>query len=226
MSVYEESLKGLFNVYRFLFSDGLEISGNMSLPSGPKIIAANHTNGSDPLYLPFLTEEKLHCLFQNGLYRIPVLGWLLKKTDQICVDRANGRPAYERACSLLEQGATIAIFPEGRLVRREARIKAKSGVVRMALETGVPIIPLGFYIRPQDLITLRIPRSDNIPPGDWQIAGKCYARFGEPWIPDPDKSVAIQTEELMEQIYTLVDKLEQEETLCASPISPNLIRQW
>jgi len=226
MSVYDESLKGLFNIYRLLFSDGLEISGNPTLPKGPKIIAANHTNGSDPLYLPFLTDEKLHCLFQNGLYRIPVLGWLLKKTDQICVDRANGRPAYERACSLLKEGATIAIFPEGRLVRREARIKAKSGVVRMALETGAPIIPLGFYIRPQDLITLQVPWNDKIPPGDWQITGKCYARFGEPWIPDSDKPVAIQAEELMERIYALVDQLEYEETLCASPISPNLIRQW
>ena len=226
MSVFDEGLKSLFNVYRFLFSDGLEVSGNISLPLGPKIIAANHTNGSDPLYLPFLTEEKPHCLFQNGLFSIPVLGWLLKKTDQICVDRANGKLAYERACSLLKQGATIAIFPEGRLVRRNARIKAKSGAVRMALKTGTPIVPLGFYIRPQNLITLRIPWNDKIPPGDWQIAGKCYARFGEPWNPDPEMSVATQTEELMEQIYTLVDQLEHEEVLCASPISPNLIRQW
>ena len=226
MSVYDESLKRLFNVYRFLFSDGLEVSGHTSLPLGPKIIAANHTNGSDPLYLPFLTGEKLHCLFQNGLYKIPVLGWLLKETDQICVDRANGRPAYERACSLLREGETIAIFPEGRLVRREARIKAKSGVVRMALETGVPIIPLGFYVRSQDLITLRIPWNDEIPPGDWQVAGKCYARFGAPWIPDPHQPATNQVEELMERIYALVDQLEYEETLCASPISPNLIRQW
>lgn len=226
MSVYDERLKNLFNVYRFLFSDGLEVSGNTSLPVGPKIIAANHTNGSDPLYLAFITEEKLHCLFQNGLYKIPVLGRLLEKTDQICVDRANGRPAYNRACSLLREGATIAIFPEGRLVRREARIKAKSGVVRMALETGVPIIPLGFYVRPQDLINIRIPWNNKIPAGDWQISGKCYARFGEPWIPEPNKSAAIQAEELMDRIYTLVDQLENEEALCASPISPNLIRQW
>lgn len=226
MSVYDEGLKGLFNVYRFLFSDGLEVSGNISLPKGPKIIAANHTNGSDPLYLPFLTDEKIHCLFQNGLYTIPVLGWLLKKTDQICVDRANGRLAYERACFLLKEGATIAIFPEGRLIRREARVNAKSGVVRLALEAGVPIIPLGFYVRPQDIVTLRIPWNDKIPPGDWQIAGKCFARFGEPWIPDPEMPVNSQTKELMDRIYTLVDQIDHEEALCASPIYPNLIRQW
>ena len=226
MSVHDENLKRLFNVYRFLFSDGLEISGNVSLPSGPKIIAANHTNGSDPLYLPFLTDEKIHCLFQNCLFSIPVLGWLFKQTDQICVDRANGRPAYDRACHLLKEGATVAIFPEGRLVRREAGIRAKSGVVRMALETGVPIIPLGFYVRPQDLVNIRIPWNKSVPPGDWQISGKCYARFGEPWMPDPNKPVSSQIDELMDSIYSLVDRLEYEESLCASPISPNLIRQW
>ena len=226
MTVYDKSLKSLFNVYRFLFSDGLEVSGSTLMPEGSKIIAANHTNGSDPLYLPFLTEEKIHCLFQNGLFSIPVLGYLLKKTDQVCVDRTNGRPAYDQACSMLRQGATIAIFPEGRLVSREARVKAKSGVVRMSIETGVPIVPLGFYVRSQDLINLQVPWNKSIPPGDWQITGKCYARFGKPWTPDPDKPYALQTEELMDRIYTLVDQLEYEEALCASPISPNLIRQW
>ena len=221
-----EQLKSFFNVYRLLFSSGLEISGNTSLPGGPKIIAANHTNGSDPLYLPFLTDEHIHCLFQQKLFSVPVLGWLFKEADQICVDRAHGRPAYDRACALLRQGGTVAIFPEGRLVRREARVRAKSGVVRMALETGVPIIPLAFYVREQDLVNIHIPWNKNIPPGDWQISGKCYARFGDPWLPNPNRSLDNQTEELMECIYALFDRLEFEEALCASPISPNLIRQW
>ena len=226
MTNHYENLKTFFKVYRLLFSSGLEISGAKSLPDGPKIIAANHTNGSDPLYLPFLTNEHIHCLFQHKLFSIPVLGWLFKKTDQICVDRAHGRPAYDRACALLRQGETVAIFPEGRLVRREARIRAKSGVVRMALETGVPIVPLAFYVRPQDLINIRIPWNKEIPPGDWQIAGKCYVRFGEPWMPNPDRPLDVQTEELMDRIYALVDRLEFEEAVCEPPISPNLIRQW
>ena len=226
MTNHYEKLKTFFNLYRILFSSGLEISGNKSLPSGPKIIAANHTNGSDPLYLPFLTDENIHCLFQHKLFSIPVLGWLFKKTNQICVDRANGRQAYDQACAILKQGKTVAIFPEGRLVRRDARVRAKSGVVRMALETGVPIVPLAFYVRSQDVINVHIPWDKSIPPGDWQISGKCYVRFGKPWMPDPNRSLEVQTEELMKQIYTLVDQLESEEAVCALPISPNLIRQW
>ena len=42
------------------------------LPTGPKIIAMNHTPGCDPLYLPFLLDETPHFLLQDGLFNIPV----------------------------------------------------------------------------------------------------------------------------------------------------------
>jgi len=224
MSAYDVSLKGFFAGYQTLFSRGLEVSGNFPLPNGPKIIAANHTNASDPIYLPYLLDEKTHCLFQDGLFAIPLLGWLLKMTGQVCVDRQHGRPAYNQTCNLLRTGKTIALFPEGRLCRRDARIRAKSGTVRMALETGVPIVPLGFYIRSQDLLTLRVPWNRSIPAGDWQISGKCYARFGTPWYPSASKPLDVQTEVLMDRIYSLVDQLEYEVSTCESPISLNPIR--
>jgi 1-acyl-sn-glycerol-3-phosphate acyltransferase len=226
MLTCDESLKKLLGVYRILFSDGLEVSGNLSLPQGPKIIAANHTNASDPLYLPFVMDEKPHCLFQNGLFAIPVLGWLLKQTGQVCVDRQHGHPAFEQACALLRQGKTVALFPEGKLCRRENPVKAKGGAVRMALETGAPLVPLGFYVRPQDLINVRVPWNPEIPPGDWQISGKCYARFGEPWHPNPAFSIESQTDELMSRVYTLVDQLAEENSVCVSPISLKPIHQW
>lgn len=225
MSIYDTGLKSLFNSYRAIFSRGLEISGEFPLPAGPKIIAANHTNASDPIYLPYLLEEKTHCLFQNGLFAIPLLGWLFKMTGQVCVDREHGRAAYEQTCHLLRSGKTIALFPEGRLCPRESRIPAKSGTVRMALETGTTIIPLGFYIRPQDVISISLPGKRSAP-GGWQVAGKCYARFGQPWRPNPAQPLAAQTEELMQRIYSLVDQLACEVSTCASPISLNPIRQW
>lgn len=224
MSVYDEGLKSLFNGYRALFSRGLEISAEAPLPAGPKIIAANHANASDPIYLPYLLAEKTHCLFQNGLFAVPLLGWLFKKTGQVCVDRQHGRPAYDQACALLKAGKTIALFPEGRLCRREARIQAKNGTVRMALETGAAILPLGFYIRPQDLLNLSLPWNQATPPGGWQISGKCYARFGSPWYPDPSLPIESQTEELMDRIYSLVDQLVYEASRSTSPISLNPIR--
>ena len=59
----------------------------MSLPPGPKIIAMNHTLGCDPLYLPFVLEETPHFPLQDGLFAIPVIGWMLEETEQIPVYR-------------------------------------------------------------------------------------------------------------------------------------------
>jgi 1-acyl-sn-glycerol-3-phosphate acyltransferase len=217
--LFKQILKG----YLAFTSRGLEISGQSKLPAGPKIIVANHTNGSDPVYLAFVTEEPPHTLFQNGLFTIPVLGWLMRKSQQICVDRQHGRPAFDEACAYLRHGQTVALFPEGQLCRREARVPAKSGAIRMALETGAPIIPLGFYVRPQDLVRLQIPGK---PAGDWQISGKCYARFGEPIHADPGVPLDVQTAEMMDQIYILVDQLAREKTSCALPIALKPIHQW
>jgi 1-acyl-sn-glycerol-3-phosphate acyltransferase len=225
MSACDAVLKGLFGGYRALFSRGLEISGQFPLPAGPKILAANHTTASDPIYLPYLLEEKTHCLFQNGLFAVPVLGWLFRMTGQVCVDREHGRAAYEQSCALLRAGKTLALFPEGRLCPREARLPAKSGTVRLALETGVPIIPMGFYVRPEDTLTLHLPGKTSRP-GNWQVGGKCYLRFGEAWHPNPARSPAAQTEELMDRIYALVDQLAREVSACASPVSLNPIHQW
>ncbi len=224
MFIHDAALKAIFGAYDILFSRGVEISGDLPLPGGARIIAANHTNASDTLRLPYLLPGRTHCLLQNGLFAIPLLGWLFGKTGQVCVDREHGRAAYLQTCRLLRAGETVALFPEARLCPREARLPAKSGAVRLALETGAPLIPLGFYVRPQDLLCIRLPGRNAIP-GNWQIAGKCYARFGPAWMPDPARPVALQTEELMERIYALVDQLAAEVTACASPISLNPIRQ-
>jgi len=226
MSIYENTLRQLFNIYCYLFSDGLELSGHLPLPADAKIIAANHTNASDPLHFPFLVDEKIHFLIVKSTFDIPILGQLLKKTDQISVDRQDGRLAFAQACDLLQAGKTIAIFPEGKLCLHNERVKGRSGAVRMALKTGVPIIPLGFFVHPNNSIALSLPGKNQRPNGYWQFRGRCYARIGEPYHPDPIKSIAHGINELMQRIYAFVDQLTYEEAVCASPISLNHIRPW
>jgi len=226
MSIYDNTLKQLFNIYCYLFSDGLELSGYLPLPAGAKIIAANHTNASDPLHFPYLLDEKIHFLILNSTFEIPILGQLLKKTDQISVNRQDGRLAFAQACDLLQAGKTIAIFPEGKLCLHNERVKGRSGAVRMALKTGVPIIPLGFFVHPNNSIGLSIPGKNQRPNGYWQFRGRCYARIGEPFHPDPTKPIAHETNGLMNRIYALVDQLTYKEAEFASPISLNHIRQW
>jgi 1-acyl-sn-glycerol-3-phosphate acyltransferase len=227
MSIYDSTLKQLFNIYCYLFSDGLELSGHLPLPAGAKIIAANHTNASDPLHFPFLVDEKIHFLIMKSTFDIPILGQLLKKTGQISVNRQNGRPAFAQAYDLLQAGKTIApFFPEGKLCLRNKRVKERNGAVRMALKTGVPIIPLGFFVHPNNSIALSLPGKNQRPNGYWQFRGKCYARVGEPYYPNPANPISHETNELMQRIYALVDQRTCEEAVCASPITLNQIRQW
>jgi 1-acyl-sn-glycerol-3-phosphate acyltransferase len=192
----------------------VRVGGNHQLPPGPKIIAANHTVGSDPLFIPPVLEETVYFLFQEGLFKIPVVGWMLKRSGQIPVQRNSwkAKEALEKACHLLSEGNTIVLFPEGKLVARRRRIPAKTGVVRMALATGVPIIPLGMYVSEKDTITISGKGNSML----WQISGKCYMRFGAAWRPDPQQTdFHKSTDELRDRIYSLAAETERE-LLCVS----------
>lgn len=196
--------------YFTILNRSFDVDGNLPMPNGPKIIAMNHTPGFDPLYLPFLLEDTPHFLLQDGMFRIPVIGWMLKGSGQIPVYRGTdkAKEAKEQACAILCNGGTIAIFPEGQDVELGKRIPAKTGVVRMALETGAPIIPLGLYTSPQNLTRLNFQWEGTPRSGAWQFSGKSYMRIGTPWNPNAQADIHAQTEELMNRIYTLVAEAE------------------
>ena len=221
MSTPEILFKNALNVYSHILGRGVRASGKHQLPPGPKIIAANHTVGSDPLFIPPVLEETVYFLFQDGLFKIPVVGWMLRQTGQIPVQRDSGKAkeALEKACNLLSEGKTIVLFPEGKLVARGERIPAKTGAIRMALATGAPIIPLGMYVAEKDTITIKGRQNSML----WQISGKCHMRFGAAWRPDPRQTdFHRSTDELMDRIYSLVAETERE-LLCVSPTLLNPI---
>lgn len=213
-----ETLCKMIKGYNWLSHRSCDVSGSTTLPRGAKIIALNHTNGCDPFFLPLILKEQPHFLLQDGLFKIPVLGSLLKQAAQIPVYRETDRAkeAYEQACQLLSEGRTIVIFPEGKLVPAGKRIQAKTGTIRMALETGAPIIPVGLYVPPQDLINVKFNWQGCARSGMWHLTGRSYMRFGAAW--NPIKSLSqintpdlhVMTDELMNRIYTLVSEIERE----------------
>jgi len=212
MFTADQIARPLLQAYFTLLNRTYDVKGIASLPPGPKIIAMNHTPGADPLYLPFILEETPHFLLQDGLFAIPIIGWMLKETGQIPVQRGTERAksAIEQACTLLREGKTLAIFPEGKDVPSGQRIPAKTGVVRMAIETGAPIIPLGLYAPPQYLKPLNFNWQGSPRSGAWQFSGKSYMRFGAAWKPGLRSDLHTQTKELMDRIYLLVAEAERE----------------
>lgn len=132
------------------------------------------------------------------------------------------RDAKELACSLLREGKTIAIFPEGKDVPLGQRIPAKSGTVRMSIETGAPIIPLGLFVPPQLQTPLHFNWQGSAREGAWQFTGRSFMRFGAAWKPSPLGDIHVQTEELMDRIYSLVAEAERD-SQCVSLTSLNPI---
>jgi 1-acyl-sn-glycerol-3-phosphate acyltransferase len=225
MLTTEQLSRFILKSYFTFLNRTYDVRGYTSLPKGPKIIAMNHTQGCDPFYLPFVLEDTPHFLIQDGLFRLPVIGALLKETGQIPVRRGTEKAnaAKEQACALLRQGKTIVIFPEGKEVPWGQRIPAKSGTVRMSLETGAPIIPLGLYTSPQSLTPVQFKWRGNPCSGVWQFSGTSYMRFGDAWTPSPRSDVYAETEELMNRIYSLVAEAEREyQCISFASLDPSL----
>lgn len=124
--------------------------GQDGMPSqGGFIAISNHVTYADPLTLAhFLYNSGYppHFLAKSTLFEVPVLGRFLAKLDQIPVHRGTVRAkdAVDTGMKVLRSGGVIAIFPEGTLTRDPDLwpMVARTGAARMALQTGVPVIPV------------------------------------------------------------------------------------
>jgi len=231
MNLAYDLLKLILKGYMRVLSLDSVVSGAYPLPAGPKIIAPNHPNATDSFFLPFVVPEHLHFLIQQSVFAHPIRGWLLRESLQVKVNRPDGRLAFKEACQRLERGETIVIYPEARLNPDYQTYRARCGAVRMSLETGAPIIPLGIYVPRSNLIVKNPDGDKSIVEWRWQTSGRCYLNFGDPWRPEkrparPTPSVAHQlTDQLMRSIYDLVAQIRITEEQCESRTFPNLIPQ-
>jgi 1-acyl-sn-glycerol-3-phosphate acyltransferase len=181
MDVWYSCAKSIVRVYLTLFVDKIHVSGGPLLPGGPKIIVANHTNVSDAFVLPFLTKEKIHFLIQAETFTLPVIGRLLTLADQIPVYLGQGRDALEAARQKLSLGHSVAIFPEGRLNDGRSFHRAGAGAALLALESGVPIVPVGFFVPDKYARPIKGHFHQRDTLGRWQFGGQCFVRIGDPW---------------------------------------------
>lgn len=131
---------------------GLEISGEFPphLRGKPVLVAANHIGMFDPFVLIAACAKigmPPRFMLTAGLLDAPVLGWLLRNSGHLRVDRgkANVAEAFGRAVEALRTARSpLLIYPEGR-VSREPGLwpeRGKTGLARMALSGGVPVVTI------------------------------------------------------------------------------------
>ncbi|TLD42638.1 MAG: 1-acyl-sn-glycerol-3-phosphate acyltransferase [Candidatus Jettenia ecosi] len=125
----------------------MDVSWKTSLPSGPKLIVANHPSCSDPIYLASIFPHPVNILITNKPFLIPMIGSFLRWLGQVPVPPGKGLVAFESARQLLKAGCSVALFPEGCVSPQEGGIHPlRTGAARLALLTGVPVVPIGIYL--------------------------------------------------------------------------------
>lgn len=117
----------------------LEVRGAVPA-TGPFVLVANHEAGLDAVVLPLATPRPVRFLAKEELWRRRPVAWLMDALGGIPVSRGRGDvEALRRACSLLEAGEPVGVFPQG-TVRGDR--PWRRGAAKLALATGAPLVPV------------------------------------------------------------------------------------
>ena len=108
------------------------------------ILACNHVSDLDPIILGIACPVQIHYMAKQELFRVPVLGFIIKKLEAFPVARGKGDTgAVNRAAEIVRAGGVLGIFPEGGRSRDGKFHKVKSGTAVIASQTGADIVPAG-----------------------------------------------------------------------------------
>ena len=121
--------------------------------TGPFVLSPNHYSNIDPLIMGWAVwrlGRAPRFLAKASLFRVPVVGFALRRSGQIPVERGGagrGNQPFAAANSLVEHGRGVIVYPEGTLTRDPDLwpMRGKTGAVRIALENDVPLIPMAHW---------------------------------------------------------------------------------
>ena len=120
--------------------------------TGALVLAPNHYSEIDPVVIgaaSWKLGRAPRFLAKASLFKNPVLGWLLRTSGQIPVERAGSKShaALRAAEELVEKGRMVVVYPEGSLTRDPDLwpMRGKTGAVRIALERDIPIVPVAHW---------------------------------------------------------------------------------
>lgn len=120
--------------------------------SGPVLLAFNHIAYLDPLaaaYVVDKTGRRPRFLAKAELFEDKRIGWILRGAKQIEVRRgtSDAPMALDHAIGAIQRGEAVVIFPEGTITTdpQLEPMAAKSGMARLALATGAPIVPCALW---------------------------------------------------------------------------------
>ncbi|MCH6229283.1 1-acyl-sn-glycerol-3-phosphate acyltransferase [Microbacterium sp. CFH 31415] len=161
----------------------LEIQGAEKLPrEGAYVLAPNHYSEADPLAVALAVWKAGRAprfMAKESLFRVPVLGAVLRATGMVPVARASSaasaRQTLETSETLVRLGRGVIVYPEGTLTREPDLwpMRGKTGAVRLALADDIPVIPMAHWGVQQVM-----PRYGKLKV--WPLRRRVRVLFGDP----------------------------------------------
>ncbi|MGY1822320.1 lysophospholipid acyltransferase family protein [Geodermatophilus sp. SYSU D00079] len=127
--------------------------------TGAAILASNHLSAADWVFMPLSLRRRVTFLAKAEYFTgTGVKGFLQRAffsgAGQVPIDRTNASAAenaIRTGLRILREGGLLGIYPEGTRSPDGRLFRGKTGVARMALETGVPVVPVAMVYRPRRL---------------------------------------------------------------------------
>jgi len=113
---------------------------------GPLVLAPNHFSQMDHFFVGLYLRRKIRFMAKSQLFGPPVLTYIYKHGGVFPVRRGHhDEEAFETVRQLLDQGEMLLVYAEGGRSRSQQLGKPKPGIGRIALESGVPIVPVAIH---------------------------------------------------------------------------------
>ncbi|MBP9483237.1 MAG: 1-acyl-sn-glycerol-3-phosphate acyltransferase [Negativicutes bacterium] len=177
--------------FRLSYSYEYTFKTDASIFKGPLLIAANHQTNWDPFLIHAVIPVRLAFMAKEELFKIPVLGWVMKREGAIPVKRGGSgdRQAIRDMLQALEEKQILGIFPEGTRSTDGKLQPFQPGMAMMATRSGSPVLPVWIF---------------------WDIKHKVKVHVGEPIAPPPkgsDREVQVQfTEQVRNAMLALKEE--------------------
>lgn len=127
------------------------VHGLQHLPAGNDenaavVLAAKHQSTWETFAFPTFMPHPLAYVFKRELLYVPFFGWAMGRLDMIHIDRSKRAEAWNKVAAqgkrMAAEGIWVIMFPEGTRIARGQRGSYKSGASRLAIASGVPIVPI------------------------------------------------------------------------------------
>lgn len=128
--------------YNFLYK--VKYIGTENIPQeGAVIIASNHLNARDPIFLATPLKRQIHYMAKDGLFKNKFIGWVLRKAGAFPVARGTGgADALQEAYDILNDAGLLGVFIEGTRSKDGEPLKPKTGVSLLAYQTKATVVPV------------------------------------------------------------------------------------